>query len=165
MINIRFWQCSQTLAGAVAAVLLAAAAAQAASSSSGQFYPSRPLRFIVGFVSGGVADLLARALALRLTDAWGQQAIVDNRSGGGVISMQIAGRAAPDGYTLLMGSSTQFSINPALRPSLPLPLGDDAGSAQFSDGLRLHAEHIAQHFFGVLAQRGRHAAYGCGRFG
>lgn len=85
-----------------------------------QDYPSRPVRFIVGFVPGGVADLLARALAQKLTDAWGQQVIVDNRpGGGGLISMQIAGKAAPDGYTLLMGSSTQFSINPALRTNLP----------------------------------------------
>jgi tripartite-type tricarboxylate transporter receptor subunit TctC len=113
-------QCFKTLAGAVAAVLLAVAQAQAASSSPGQVYPSRPVRFIVGFVPGGVADLLARALALRLTDAWGQQVIVDNRAGGGgVISMQITGKATPDGYTLLLGSSTQFSINPALRPNLP----------------------------------------------
>lgn len=83
-------------------------------------YPSRPVRFIVGFVPGGVADLLARALAQKLTDAWNQQVIVDNRAGGGgVISMQLAAKAAPDGYTLLMGSSTQFSINPALRANLP----------------------------------------------
>ena len=72
-------------------------------------YPNRPIRFIVGFVPGGVADLLARALAQKLTDAWGQQVIIDNRAGGGgVISMQIAAKAAPDGYTILMGSSTQF---------------------------------------------------------
>ena len=83
-------------------------------------FPLRPVRFIVGFVPGGVADLLARALAQKLADAWGQQVIVDNRAGGGgVISMQLVGKAAPDGYTLLMGSSTQFSINPALRPNLP----------------------------------------------
>ena len=94
--------------------------AQAASTSSGQDYPTRPVRFIVGFVPGGISDLLTRALAQKLTDAWGQQVIVDNRAGGGgVISMQIVAKAAPDGYTLLMGSSTQFSINPALRPNLP----------------------------------------------
>ena len=88
--------------------------------ASAQDYPARPVRFIVGFVPGGVADLLARALGQKLTDAWGQQVIIDNRAGGGgAISMQIAGKAAPDGYTLLLGSSTQFSINPALRPNLP----------------------------------------------
>jgi tripartite-type tricarboxylate transporter receptor subunit TctC len=109
----------------VALTVLALAApagawAQAASTGSGQDYPTRPVRFIVGFVPGGISDLLTRALAQKLTDAWGQQVIVDNRAGGGgVISMQLVAKAAPDGYTLLMGSSTQFSINPALRPNLP----------------------------------------------
>jgi tripartite-type tricarboxylate transporter receptor subunit TctC len=103
--------------GCVAAVLMPLTAA---AQGAAQGFPLRPVRFIVGFVPGGVADLLARALAQKLTDAWGQQVIVDNRAGGGgVISMQLVGKAAPDGYTLLMGSSTQFSINPALRPNLP----------------------------------------------
>jgi tripartite-type tricarboxylate transporter receptor subunit TctC len=85
-----------------------------------QEYPTRPIRFIVGFVPGGVADLMARSLGQRLSEALGQQVITDNRpSAGGTLSMQITAKAAPDGYTLLMGSSTQFSITPALRPSLP----------------------------------------------
>jgi tripartite-type tricarboxylate transporter receptor subunit TctC len=85
-----------------------------------QDYPQRPIRFIVGFVPGGIADLMARSLGQKLSDAWSQQVIVDNRAGaGGVISMQIAARAAPDGYTLLLGSSTQFSITPALRADIP----------------------------------------------
>ena len=109
-----------------ATVVTLAMLAMLSNSTSAQPYPSRPVRFIVGFVPGGVADLLARGLAQKLTDAWGQQVIVDNRPGGsGVVSMQITGKAAPDGYTLLMGSSTQFSINPALRPNLPYdPLRD-----------------------------------------
>jgi tripartite-type tricarboxylate transporter receptor subunit TctC len=85
-----------------------------------QDYPTRPIRFIVGFVPGGIADLLARSLGQKLTEAWGQQVIVDNRAGaGGAIGMQIAAKAAPDGYTLLLGSSTQFSITPAMRTKLP----------------------------------------------
>ncbi|MBI4190874.1 MAG: tripartite tricarboxylate transporter substrate binding protein [Betaproteobacteria bacterium] len=100
------------------AVLLAAAAAPVSCWS--QDYPIRPIRFIVGFVPGGIADLMARSLGQKLTEAWGQQVIIDNRAGaGGLISMQIAAKAVPDGYTLLMGSSTQFSINPALRAGLP----------------------------------------------
>jgi tripartite-type tricarboxylate transporter receptor subunit TctC len=93
--------------GVLALLPVAVAAAPTPSTASAPAYPTRPVRFIVGFVPGGVADLLARALAQKLTDAWGQQVIVDNRAGGGgVISMQLAGKAAPDGYTLLMGSST-----------------------------------------------------------
>ncbi len=85
-----------------------------------QDYPTRPIRFIVGFVPGGVADLLARSLGQKLTDAWGQQVIIDNRTGaGGLIAMQIAAKSAADGHTLLMGSSTTFSINPAIRAKLP----------------------------------------------
>jgi tripartite-type tricarboxylate transporter receptor subunit TctC len=80
----------------------------------GQTYPTRPIRFIVGFSPGGIADLIARALGQQVTAALGQQVIVDNRAGaGGTISMQIAAQAPPDGYTLLMGSSAQFSITPA----------------------------------------------------
>lgn len=100
------------------ALLLAAAAGPAAGWA--QEYPARPVRFIVGFVPGGIADLLARTLGQRLSEAWGQQVITDNRAGaGGLLSMQITAKAAADGYTLLMGSSTQFSITPALRPNLP----------------------------------------------
>ena len=100
------------------AMLFAAAAGPAAGWA--QEYPSRPIRFIVGFVPGGIADLMARTLGQRLSEAWGQQVITDNRAGGGgVISMQMVEKAAPDGYTLLLGSSTQFSITPALRPNLP----------------------------------------------
>ena len=85
-----------------------------------QEYPSRPIRFIVGFVPGGVADLLARSLGQKLSETLNQQVITDNRpSAGGTLSMQITAKAAPDGYTLLLGSSTQFSITPALRPNLP----------------------------------------------
>ncbi|MBI1991363.1 MAG: tripartite tricarboxylate transporter substrate binding protein [Betaproteobacteria bacterium] len=97
------------------AVLLLAAAA-APVSSLAQDYPVRPIRFIVGFAPGGLADLLARALGQKLTPALGQQVVVDNRpGGGGVVAMQLAAEAAPDGYTLALGSSTTFSINPVLR--------------------------------------------------
>ena len=100
------------------ALLLAAAGGPPVCQA--QDYPQRPIRFIVGFVPGGVADLLARSLGQKLNQAMGQQVVIDNRAGGGgVISMQLAAKAVPDGYTLLMGSSTQFSITPALRTGLP----------------------------------------------
>ncbi len=82
-----------------------------------QPYPERPIRFLVGFVAGGAVDLTARTLGQKLSERWGQQVIVDNRTGaGGVIAMQIAAKAPRDGYTLLMGSSTQFTIGPAMQP-------------------------------------------------
>ena len=79
-------------------------------------YPTRPVRFIVGFPAGGLADLMARSLAQKLTEAWSHQVIVDNRAGAsGVLAMQIVASGPRDGYTLLLGSSTQFAINPGLR--------------------------------------------------
>jgi len=97
----------------ITATLLTAAPV---TSWAQQEYPARPIRFIVGFAPGGVADIMARGLALKMAEAYGQSVIIDNRAGaGGTISMQLAAQSAADGYTLLMGSSTQFSINPALR--------------------------------------------------
>ena len=111
--------------------LTAGAVVPLASAAAVQEYPTRPIRFIVGFAPGGIADLLARSLGQKLSDAWGQQVIVDNRTGGGgVISMQLAANAPRDGHTLLMGSSTQFSINPGLR-SVPYdPIRDYAPVTQ-----------------------------------
>jgi len=100
--------------GAVALLSVVATAAWT------QPYPHRPIRFVVGFAPGGIADLIARALGQQLTAALGQPVIIDNRAGaGGTLSMQIVSQAPPDGYTLLMGSSTQFAITPALRSALP----------------------------------------------
>jgi len=96
--------------------MIPAAIAHAAESG----YPTRPIRFIVGFAPGGVADVMARGIGSRVAESVGQQVVVDNRAGGGgVISMQLVAQAPRDGYTILMGSSTQFSINPALRPNIP----------------------------------------------
>lgn len=77
-------------------------------------YPNRPVRMIVPFPAGGPTDALARAVAQKLGDSWGQQVVVDNRGGAnGIIGQEIAARAAADGYTLLM-QSVAFAINPSL---------------------------------------------------
>jgi tripartite-type tricarboxylate transporter receptor subunit TctC len=96
-----------------------AALAQTTSTSSGQAYPVKPIRIIVTFPPGGPSDFVARALGQKLTEAWGQQIVVDNRGGaGGVVGVEAAARANPDGYTLLQGQSGGMSINPALHPKL-----------------------------------------------
>jgi tripartite-type tricarboxylate transporter receptor subunit TctC len=102
----------------VTAALLALAppvfGAQAASS-----YPTKPVRIVAPFPTGGTADLLARMLADHLSQKWTQQAIVDNRSGaGGVIGTEIVAKATPDGYTLLM-AAIGHAANPALYAKLP----------------------------------------------
>src|SRR5688572_19648512 len=90
-------------------------------TAQAQPYPDRPIRFLVGFVAGGAVDLTARTLGQKLAERQGQQVIVDNRPGaGGAIVMQIAAKAPRDGYTIMMGSSTQFTIGPAMQPGKPV---------------------------------------------
>lgn len=88
-------------------------------AATAQTFPSRPIRLIVTFPPGGPSDFVARALGQKLTEGWGQQVVVDNRGGaGGVVGVEAAARAGPDGYTLLQGQSGGMSINPALLPKL-----------------------------------------------
>lgn len=87
--------------------------------SFAQDFPTKPLRLIVPFAAGGASDVLARILAPRLADRLGQQVIVDNRAGaGGSIGAGAAVRSAPDGYTLLLGSTSEIAINPWLYEKL-----------------------------------------------
>jgi tripartite-type tricarboxylate transporter receptor subunit TctC len=82
--------------------------------SAAEVYPDRPIRLIVGFPPGGAADILGRIAAQQLSDAVGQQVVVDNRGGaGGLIATEIASKGAPNGYTLLF-SSIPHVINPHL---------------------------------------------------
>lgn len=83
-------------------------------------YPEKPIRLIVPYTPGGTADMLARTLGQKLTESLGQQVIVDNRPGaGGNIGADIAAKAAPDGYTLLVGTVATHAINPSLYPNMP----------------------------------------------
>jgi tripartite-type tricarboxylate transporter receptor subunit TctC len=83
-------------------------------------YPDRPVRILVPFAPGGATDILARALAAKLADRMGQQFVVENRGGaGGNLGTEAAAKAAPDGYTLLMGFDGTMTINPHVYPSLP----------------------------------------------
>ena len=83
-------------------------------------YPSKPIRIIVQFTPGTSTDIIGRLVAQKLSDAWGQPAIVDNRPGAGaVIGTEAAAKSAADGYTLVMAVSSAFGINPGLVPNLP----------------------------------------------
>ncbi len=82
-------------------------------------YPSRPITLIIPFAVGGSNDMVGRAIGKKLTEAWGQPVVVENRSGaGGMIGTSAVAAAPPDGYTLLLVSST-FTINPAIKKSMP----------------------------------------------
>src|SRR5438034_512715 len=83
------------------------------SAATAQSYPVKPLRIIVPFPPGGGSDILARIVAQKLTEQMKQQVLVENRSGaGGTIGTEAAVRAAPDGYTLLLGSASEIAVNP-----------------------------------------------------
>ena len=106
---------------AVPALLLLAVLPSLASvgPARAQAYPVKPIRIIVPFAPGGPNDILARIVGQKLTEAWNQQVIVENRPGGGtVIGTEIVAKSPPDGYTLLM-VSTSHTTNPTLLPRLP----------------------------------------------
>lgn len=93
--------------------------ALAAGIAGAQPYPLKPVRLVVAFPPGGGSDIVARALAQRMTESLGQPVVVENRGGaGGVIGTELAARALADGYTLVLGSSGAFAINPHLIPRL-----------------------------------------------
>ncbi len=86
----------------------------AAGAVGAQPYPARPIRMIVPFAPGGPTDIIGRVMAAKLTDTLGQQVVIDNRAGaGGNIGMALAARAAPDGHTILLVSSS-LMVNPSL---------------------------------------------------
>jgi tripartite-type tricarboxylate transporter receptor subunit TctC len=96
-----------------------ALATMLAASHAAQPYPGKPIRVLVPFAAGGGTDALARMVAQRMTDALGQPVIVDNRPAvDGVVASELTARAVPDGYTLMLISSSH-AINPALRGKLP----------------------------------------------
>jgi tripartite-type tricarboxylate transporter receptor subunit TctC len=84
-----------------------------------QTYPSKPIRIIVAFAPGGIADTAARSFSQKLAEVLGQPVIIENRAGaGGITGAEVVARAAPDGYTLLV-TSISHTINPSVRKSLP----------------------------------------------
>ena len=92
----------------------------ASAFASAQAYPTRPIRLVVPYPAGGGGDLLARPLAQSLTETLGQQVIVENRGGaGGNLGMELVAKSPPDGYTLVLGLTAQFAVNPSLYPKMP----------------------------------------------
>ncbi len=110
----------------LAAAVLALACALHCPAILAQDFPNRVVRIVVPYPPGGPNDLLARILAHGLTDRWSRQVIVDNRPGGAAtIGVALVSRAAPDGYTLLIGSAGSMTIKASIVPKLPYDILKD----------------------------------------
>jgi len=87
--------------------------------AAAQQYPTRPIRFVLGFAPGGASDTMARAIGTRLSEGLGQPVVIDNRAGaGGNIAAEIVARSIPDGYTMLLGNNGILAVNVSLYPKL-----------------------------------------------
>ena len=99
----------------ITGLALLAGSAVAQTKSDPQQYPSRPIRMVVPNLAGSATDAVARMVAQRFTDVWGQQVVVDNRAGAsGIIGAELTAKAAPDGYTVMMATSAGIIILPLL---------------------------------------------------
>jgi tripartite-type tricarboxylate transporter receptor subunit TctC len=95
-------------------------ATNGAFAQNAQTYPNKSITLVAPFSAGGALDLIARAVAQKLTEEWGQAVVVDNKAGAaGIIGTQHVARSAPDGYTILLGATTTHGINPSLYQKLP----------------------------------------------
>lgn len=127
----------------LARIAIPAALIAVALPATAAEYPTKPIRLIVGFAPGGGTDTTARAMSQKLTDALGQQVVVDNRPGAaGNIAAELVSKATPDGYTLLMGTIAALSINPSLYSKLPFdPIKDFAPITQAVDSTNILSLH------------------------
>lgn len=112
--------------------LIAASGFVSPMPAGAQSFPSKPVRFIVPYPAGGPLDEVARAVGQKLSPVWGQQVLVDNRSGaGGSIGADVVAKSPPDGYTMVLANSGPITINVSLRRDLPYdPLKDLAPVTQ-----------------------------------
>src|SRR5256885_8571139 len=107
-------------------LLLAGTIVLQSAPAPAQSYPSRVVRVMVGFAPGGPNDIIARAYGARLAETFGKPFVVENRTGaGGNLAAEAVARAAPDGHTLMLGSTGTNSVNPSLYEKLPFDLVRD----------------------------------------
>jgi tripartite-type tricarboxylate transporter receptor subunit TctC len=123
----------------------------AGTPAQAQDYPTRPIRILVPYAPGGISDIAARLVGGKLSEAWGQQVVVENRPGGnGFIAVSDAARSAPDGYTLVMVTTGDVAINPALFKDVPYDVDRDlAPIAAVSDAPMVLATNAASPYKSV----------------
>jgi tripartite-type tricarboxylate transporter receptor subunit TctC len=126
------------------AVALIGCAAFAATAQA-QTYPSKTITLVVTAAPGGVSDLIARALGQRLTQAWGQQVVIDNRGGAAhVLGAQQVAKAQPDGHSLLVAEAGTFVINPTLYPKGKLPYDTENDFSPITGLIRINQALVAR---------------------
>src|SRR3990172_8292707 len=115
----------------------------AGTNAGAQNYPTKAIRFLVGNAPGGGTDLIARTISQKLYEAWGQPVVVEHRPGGtGAVAAVIVAKAAPDGYTLLIVTSSSHAIAPALQDDLPYnPVKDYAPVALVATAPQILVAH------------------------
>ena len=119
--------------------LISAAALSIPAAAYAQNYPTRTITIVVTAAAGGVTDVVARALGQKLSEAWGQQIIIENRGGGAhIIGASAVANAAPDGHTLMVAEAGTFVINPALYPREKIPFDPDRAFAPITGLVRIH---------------------------
>ena len=125
------------------AFAFATVANTADAQTTTQRYPSKTIRFVSPFAAGGSTDGLARLIGQRLTEAWEQPVVVDNRPGaGGTLGSDIVAKAPPDGHTILLTSVSAHAIGPAMRRKMPYdPVKDFATLSQVASGHNVLAVH------------------------
>jgi tripartite-type tricarboxylate transporter receptor subunit TctC len=130
-------------ARALALLAFAVLALTSGPAVAAESYPAKPLRIVVGFPPGGFVDFTARLVAAPLGAALGQQVVVENRGGaGGIVGTEIAARAAPDGYTMTVGSAGTHGVNQSLYTKLPYNvLRDFQPIARLADAPSILAVH------------------------
>ena len=100
-------------------IALAISFSLAAGTAFAQAYPNKPIRIVVPFAAGGTSDILARAIGPRMTEAWGQPVVVENKTGAnGNVGAEFVVRSAPDGYTMLLSDVGAIAINPSVYPNM-----------------------------------------------
>jgi tripartite-type tricarboxylate transporter receptor subunit TctC len=129
------WRCALTLLGCLAI----------ATTAQAQTFPSKTITLVVTAAPGGVSDLIARALGQRLTQAWGQQVVIDNRGGAAhVLGAQQVAKAPPDGHSLLVAEAGTFVINPTLYPKGKLPYDTENDFTPITGLIRINQALVAR---------------------
>ena len=115
-----------------------------ADSAFAQTYPARPITFVVTAAAGGVTDVVARAVGQKLSEAFGQQIIIENKGGGAHVTGAMAvAKAAPDGYTLMVAEAGVFTINPTLYGKGKIPYDEEKDFVPISGLVRINQALLA----------------------